>query len=105
MVRSSVSLGMSPAPICSRMAGWTVASSRSLRIWRTGIASAAAIASSVQFSEARLSMERQRSTVAMGARTTFSLTARIWSLQSGSLTRTSISGRPSLMAVRTRRAP
>ena len=31
------------------------------------------MASSVQFSEARLSMERQRSTVAIGARTTFSL--------------------------------
>jgi hypothetical protein len=63
------------------------------------------MASSVQFSAARLSMERQRSTVAMGARTTFSLTARIWSWSSGSLTSTSISRRPGLMAVRRRRAP
>ena len=68
MVRSSCSFGMSPAPIWSRMAGWTVASRRSLRIWRTEMANAEAIASSVQFSEARLSIARQRSTVAMGAR-------------------------------------
>ena len=40
------------------------------------------MASSVQFSEARLSMARHRSTVAMG-RDDFSLTARIWSLTSG----------------------
>jgi hypothetical protein len=55
------------------------------------MAKAEAVASSVQFSDARLSIARHRSTVAIGARTTFSLTARMWSLSSGSLTRTSIS--------------
>jgi hypothetical protein len=77
MARNSCSFGMSPAPIWSRMAGWTVARSRSLRIWRTEMASAEAIASSVQLSDARLSIARHKSTVAMGARTTFSLTARM----------------------------
>jgi hypothetical protein len=79
MVRNSFSFGMSPAPIWSRIAGWTLASSRSLRIWRRGTASASAIASSVQFSEANLSIARQRSTVAIGARATFSTTLRIGS--------------------------
>jgi hypothetical protein len=76
-----------------------------LRICRTEIASAPAIASAVQFSDTRLSIARHRSTVAIGARTTFSLKARMRSDSSGSLTSTWISSRPRAMAIFTRRAP
>src|SRR5271155_5846052 len=62
IVRRYRSSGMSPRPMCSSIAGWMLPRSRSLRTCRSGTAKAVAIASSVQFFEARSSMDRQRST-------------------------------------------
>ena len=61
IVRRYRSSGMSPRPMCSSIAGWMLPRSRSLRTCRSGTAKAVAIASSVQFFEARSSIDRQRS--------------------------------------------
>ncbi len=91
IVRRYRSSGMSPRPMCSSIAGWMLPRSRSLRTCRSGTAKAVAIASSVQFFEARSSIDRQRSTGDIGARTTFSATARMSSSGSAGLTRIAIS--------------
>ena len=105
IVRRYRSSGMSPRPMCSSIAGWMLPRSRSLRTCRSGTAKAVAIASSVQFFEARSSMDRQRSMGDIGARTTFSATARISSSGSAGLTRIAISLSLLAMALRMRRRP
>src|SRR5271166_1940572 len=99
-VRRYRSSGMSPRPMCSSIAGWMAPRSRSLRTCRSGTAKAVAIASSVQLFEARSSMDRQRSTGDIGARTTFSATARMSSSGSAGLTRIAISHRPAPVPAR-----
>src|SRR5271165_6000877 len=71
-VRRYRSSGMSPRPMCSSIAGWMAPRSRSLRTCRSGTAKAVAIASSVQFFEARSSIDRQRSMGDIGAHDVFS---------------------------------
>ena len=99
------SSGMSPRPMCSSIAGWMLPRSRSLRTCRSGTAKAVAIASSVQFFEARSSIARQRSMGDIGARTTFSATARMSSSGSAGLTRIAISLSLLAMALLMRRRP
>ena len=76
-----------------------------MRTCRSGTAKAVAIASSVQFFEARSSMDRQRSMGDIGARTTFSATARMSSSGSAGLTRIAISLSLLAMALLMRRRP
>ena len=68
MVRRYRSSGMSPRPMCSSIAGWMLPRSRSLRTCRSGTAKAVAIASSVQFFEARSSSRLARGRWATSAR-------------------------------------
>ena len=105
IVRRYRSSGMSPRPMCSSIAGWMFPRSRSLRTCRSGTAKAVAIASSVQFFEARSSIDRQRSMGDIGARTTFSATARMSSSGSAGLTRIAISLSLLAMALLMRRRP